>query len=131
MPPDLPGFESSASLNVLEEWINSGNTDRIKSAARLVSGAQPAFVFKHVEFISNLLERGHAAGSDTYRSVSSSLASSALSGTRSGTPGQPMPHDVALKDQAAAVANQFDAGSPTHRFYALLAKGAEASIVVN
>ena len=122
------GFESSASLKVLEEWINSGSADRIKSAARLVSDAQPAFIFKHVGFISNLLERAHAAGSDSYRSVSGNLTGSALNGTRSGTPGQPMPHDVAIRDQAAAVATQFDAGSPTHRFYAFIAKSAEASI---
>ena len=58
----------------------------------------------------------------------SSLASSALFGTRSGTPGQPMPQDVAIRDQASAVATQFAVGSPTYRFYDLLAKDAEASI---
>ena len=54
------GFESATSLKVLDEWINSGSADRIKSAARLVSGAHPAFVFKHVGFTSNLgLAREH------------------------------------------------------------------------
>ena len=100
------GFESATSLKVLDEWINSGSADRIKSAARLVSGAHPAFVFKHVGFTSNLLERAHAASYDCYQNVTSSLASSALSGTRSGTPGQPMPEDVAIRDQASAVASQ-------------------------
>ena len=121
-------FESAASLKVLNEWINSENAGRIQSAARLVSRAQPSFVFKHVEFIANLLERAHAASFDCYRSVASSLESSALSGTRSGTPGQPMPQDVATRDQASAVASQFDAGSPPYRFYASLAKSAKASI---
>ena len=63
------GFESAASLRVLEEWITSGNADKIKSAAHLVSGAQPEFVFEHVGFVSNLLERAHAAGDDCYQSV--------------------------------------------------------------
>ena len=81
------GFESAPSLKVLNEWINSGNADNIKSAARLVSGAQPEFVFNNVEFISNLLERAYAASTDCYRSVDSNLASSALSGTRLGTAG--------------------------------------------
>ncbi len=122
------GFESDASLKVLDEWINSGSADRIKSAAHLLEGAPPAFVFNHVEFVSNLLERAHAASSDSYQSVSGSLASSALSGIRSGTSGQPMPQDVAMKDQASAVATQFAAGSPTYRFYTSLAENAEASI---
>ena len=121
-------FESAAGLKVLNEWIDSGKADRIRSAARLVSGAQPAFVFKRVGFISNLLERAHSASSDCYQSVASGLASSALSGSRSGTPGQPMPEDVAIRDQASAVASQFDPGSPAYRFYASLAEGAQTSI---
>ena len=115
------GFESSAILKVLNEWINSGIADRIRSAAFLVLGAGPPFVFKHVGFTSNLLERAYAASYDCYQSVSGSLSSSALSGTRSGTPGQTMPEDVALRDQASAVAGRFDAGSPTSSFYAWLA----------
>lgn len=122
------GFESPASLKVLDEWVNSGNAGRIKGAASLVSGAPPAFIFSHVEFTSNLLERAYAAGDATYRTVSASLARCALSGTRSGTPGQPMPQDVAIRDQASAVATQFVAGSPTYRFYHSVAERAEAGI---
>ena len=121
-------FESAASLNVLNEWINSGDAGRIQSAARLVAEAQPAFVFKKVEFTANLLERAYLAGIDCYRSVVSNLTSSAISGTRSGTPGQPMSEDVAMKDQASAVKSQFDAGSPPYKLYDSLAKIAEASI---
>ena len=122
------GFESATSLIVLDEWINSGNANRIKAAACLVSGAQPGFIFKHVGFVSNLLERAYAASDDTYQAVSSTLASTALSGARSGTPGQPMPEDVAAREQAKAVAGTFNAGSPAYRFYASLAESAEATI---
>ncbi len=121
-------FESAASLKVLNEWIDSGNADKIESAACLIAEAQPAFVFQEVEFIVNLLERANAAGFDCHRRVASNLKSSALSGVRSGTPGQPMPEDVALKDQALAVKSQFDAGSPPYKFYDSLAKSAEALI---
>ncbi len=122
------GFESATSLKVLDEWIDSGNADRITAAAHLLSEARPEFVFKHIGFVTNLLERAQAASYDCYQSVSSSLASSAQSGGRTGTLGEPMPQDVALRDQASAVANQFDAGSPTSRFYSSLAEYAEASI---
>ena len=123
--------ESAASLKVLDEWISSGSGDRIKAAALLVSNADPSFAFKHVGFVSNLLERAQAASYDCYQSVSSNLDRSALSGIRSGTPGLPMPEDVAMRDQAAAVANRFDSGSPTFRFYDSLAKSAEANISPN
>ena len=122
------GFESPASLKVLEEWINSENANKIKAAGRLVSGARPGFVFKQVEFVSNLLECAYAASDGTYQAVSSTLASTALSGVRSGTPGQPMPENVATREQAEAVAGTFNAGSPAYRFYVSLAESAEASI---
>ena len=121
-------FESAASLKVLDEWINSGDAARIQSAARLVSRAQPAFVFKNVEFTANLLERAYDASSDCYRSVASNLTSCAISGPRSGTPGRPMSEDVAIRDQASAIMSRFDAGSPQYRFYDSLVNFAKASI---
>ena len=121
-------FESAASLKVLNEWVTSGDAARIQSAAHLVSRAQPGFVFKNIAFTANLLERAHTAGSDCYQSVTSNLRSSALSGTRSGTPGQPMPEDVDIRDQASEVKSQFDAGSPPYRFYDSIVKSAKAFI---
>ena len=122
------GFGSDASLKVLDEWINSSDPAMIESAARLVSSAPPGFVFEHVDFVENLLIRAHAFSYENYRRVGGSLMSSALTGTRSGTPGQPMLEDVTIRDQATAVASQFDAGSPAHRFYASLTESAEKSI---
>ena len=122
------GFEADAGLRVLGEWIDSESAELIERAAQFLKGAPSAFVFKRVGFVSNLLERAHVASADCYRNATSSLASCALLGTRSGTPGQPMPQDVAIKDQASAVAAQFEAGSPTHRFYVLLAESADTSI---
>ena len=121
-------FDSPAGLQVLDEWINSGDPERIVSGARIVQGAGTGFVLRHVAFVSNLLERAHAASFDCYQSAAQSLEISALYGTRSGTLGQPMPQDIAMKDQASEVANQFDAGSLVHRFYDSLAKIAQARI---
>ena len=122
------GFASDASLKVLGEWINSGDPAMIEPAARLVSSASPGFVFEHVDFVANLLERAHMASAGCYRRVAGRLAGCAMFGTRSGTAGQPMPQDVAIRDQATAVASQLDAGSPAARFYASLAESAEKSI---
>ena len=122
------GFESAAGLKVLGEWIIPGSGETLKAAARLLEGAPPEFVFKHVGFVSNLLEHAHSVGYDNYRSVSSSLANSALTGTRSGAPGRPMPEDVAIRDQATEIASQFSPGSPANTFYASIIKSAEIAI---
>ena len=122
------GFESTEGLKVLDEWVNSENVDKVKLAAHLVSGARPSFVFNHVTFVSNLLDHAYAASDDTYLTVSRSLAKSVLSGSRSGTPGQPMPQDVTIRDRASAIASTSDSDSPTSRFYDSIAKGADANI---
>ena len=122
-------FESATSLNVLNEWIDSGDPAMIESAARLVSGAPPGFVFKHVDFVVNLLERAHTADAGCYQRVTGRLVGCAMFGTRSGTAGQPMPQDMAIREQATAVASQLDAGSPANRFYVALAESAETSIM--
>ena len=121
-------FESATGLNVLNEWINSGDPAMIESAARLVSGAPRGFVFKHVDFVANMLERALAADAGCYQRVTGRLVGCAMFGTRSGTAGQPMPQDVAIREQATAVASQLDAGSAAHRFYISLAESAEKSI---
>ena len=122
------GFESAAGLKVLGEWINSGDPAKIESAASLVSGAPRGFLFKHVDFVENLLDRAHTASADCLSKCHWQLVGCAMFGTRSGTAGQPMPQDVAIRDQARAVASQLDAGSPVNRFYASLAESAEKSI---
>ena len=101
---------------------------KIKLAAHIVSRAQPDFVFSHLGFISNLLERASGASHDCYQRVCSSLSRSAQSDTHMGTPGQPMPQDLDLREQASAVAVQNHPGDPTNRFFAFLAESAESSI---
>ena len=121
-------FKSDAALNVLNEWVDSGNPEKIKAASKLTFRAHQNFVFDNVEFVTNLLERAHSANEETFFEVGGNLMVSASSGGRSGTPGEPFPEDVALRDNASAVAGQFPVGSPANRFYASLSQRAEATI---
>ena len=122
------GFESEAGLKVLEEWINSGDFNKIEHAAQLVSGAHPDFVFDKFEFVSNFVVRAYDAGHECYLNVCGTLSGIAFSGTYSRTPGQPSPRHVALKDRALTVADQNANGTPTNGFYASLAEDAESFI---
>jgi len=119
---------SPASLDILSEWIDTGDAEKIEAVSLLLSESAPVFVFSHVDFVSNMLELAYAAGEECYKRVSGNLLRSSISETRSGIPGMPMPQDVALKDQASATAPRFIVGSPTHRFYSSLVKYADASI---
>ncbi len=122
------GFESAASLEVLQEWINSGDPNKIRHAAQLVSGANPGFLFDKLEFTSNLLVRASEAGHKCYLTVCGTLSGIAISGSYSRAPGQPSPRHVALKERALKVADQYDHGTPANSFFSSLAKDAESFI---
>ena len=119
---------SPTSLEIVSEWIDSGDRNKIETLSYLLSVAPPAFLFENVEFVSTLLEQAYDLGDDCYKTVTLDLLNSVTSGVRSGTPGQPFSDDVALKEQAAAVARQLVAESPPHRFYEFLAKHAQDTI---
>ncbi len=119
---------SPASIEVLREWIDSGNPEKIVTAASIVNEANPDFVFDQVAFVTNLLERALHAGNACYRRVSNYIYNCARSGTRHGISGQPFPQDIALRDRAREMASRLPAGTPAHRLFESLRKYAEAEI---
>jgi hypothetical protein len=119
---------TNVSLTVLEEWINSGDKEKIQAVSFLLSKAPQEFFFTNVEFISRLLDQAYDLGDDCYQMVSFSLYRSATFHVGFGTPGQPFPHHVVLRDQSTAIAARLVVGSPSHRFYDSLAKDAKGSI---
>jgi hypothetical protein len=119
---------TNVSLTVLEEWINSGDKEKIQAVSFLLSKAPQEFFFTNVEFISRLLDQAYDLGDDCYQMVSFSLYRSATFRVGFGTPGQPFPHDVVLRDKSAAIAARLVVSSPSHRFYESLAQGAKASV---
>ena len=116
------------SLEVLTEWVDSGEAKKIEAVATLLKDAEPGFIFREVNFVSRVLEKAYSVSDECYRRVSSDLSSCAISGTRSGTPGQPMPQDVALRDKSKEITKRFPPGSPTSRFFHSLIQYAETAI---
>lgn len=119
---------SPESLAVLGEWIESGREAKIVDAAALLHEADSDFVFAHHDFVVKLIQRAHAVGEDCLQKVESNLFASAASGVRAGTPGEPMPQDVELRDRASSTAREFVVGSPEHSFYEKLARHADQEI---
>jgi len=115
-------------MRVLAEWVESGESKKIEAASSLLRSAPSDFVFDNVDFVQSLIEKSYDAGQECYRGVSGHLYSSAISGTFWGTPGEPTPRDLALRDRASEMAGRFPMGSPVHRFYRALVEHAEASI---
>jgi len=109
------GF-SAKCTDVLREWTESGDKDKIEAVAYLLKDASAGFVFSHSDFVSELLENAYRISDNCYLNARSELYGSAISGTRSGSPGQPLPQDVRLRDQAMEILKKFSVGTPTYQF---------------
>jgi hypothetical protein len=115
-------------LAVLGEWIDSGDPTRIEAAAALLRDAPAAFVFDHVDFVSNAISRAAAAGEDCFRAVSHHLYACAVYHGRNRVGGSPSPQDVTLRNKATEAMRKAQAGTPLHRFYESLVRRAEGNI---
>jgi hypothetical protein len=117
------------SLSVLNEWVNSKDSEKIKLVSRLLGSIPQSFTLTQVEFLSNLLEQADITGEQCFEVVYNTLSIAIrTTGVRGGTIGEPCKEDVILRDQSSAIASQFLIGSPAHKFYSSLAKYAESNI---
>ena len=119
---------SFTSLEVLSEWVNTKNEEKIKAVGLLVKDAPSNFVFLHSDFISNIITNSQAISNDCYIEVRSDLSNSALYGVRTGIHGQPCNQDEELRDRAQEFMGKYQLGSPTWDFYNWLYNRAKGSI---
>lgn len=122
------GGYDAATLDALTPFLFSADPKDVEVAALLLRGAPRDFVFKHAPFVVQLLEHAHSLGGDTLESVADDLAYPTVVGTRHGTPGQPFPEDIALRDRSAEQLSKLSKGSPAWNFYARLKERAEYDI---
>ena len=119
---------SSTSLEVLNEWINTNDEEKIKAVGVLVKEAPSDFVFSHSDLVSNLLTNAQVISDECYIEVRSNLSDSVLYGVKTGIPGQPSPQDEKLRDKAQEFMEKYQPGSPTWDFYNWLYEQAKKSI---
>ena len=125
---DISDGYCELSLNKLKEWGESGHPGKLKAVSLLLKEAPASFLFDHMEFAVDLLEKAHNVGEDCFRKVGSDLYSCALTEGRHGPAGQPMPQDVNLRERSTQALSKLQPGSPAYRFYESLQKLAEGNI---
>jgi hypothetical protein len=121
------GF-NQVSLDVLNEWIDSGNEGKIVAAGELLKEASPELTLENFDFVTNILDKAYKAGYDCYRKICDILFRVTLSGGSTRAFGEPDPRDIHLRDQATKILGGLMIGSPEYRFYDLLKEHAENSI---
>jgi hypothetical protein len=117
-----------ASLEILNEWIESQEYIKIEATRNLLKDVPSNFIFEQVAFISYLLERAYDIGDECYRNVCNDLHNSVIKGGCIRPHGEPSQKDIKIREQASNVLEQLSLGSPVHSFYNSMKEYAEMSI---
>jgi transcriptional regulator with XRE-family HTH domain len=115
-------------VQVLEDGVATGDADQIRAVGALLAEAPRTLVWDRCDVVVRLLQSACAMDPELAKHLASGLQAAAMSGVRSGTPGQPFPEDVEQRDRSRQIAQGLAAGSFERRFYEALVDQAESSI---
>lgn len=118
-------------LGFIQDWIDVSSKDDIRLLSKIFKECQPDFVFAHREFVVRFLDKASQHGKEALDSAASALFSSAISGVKSGTPGEPFPRDVMMRDEAEKALLEIPRFAPARGLYESLKKHAEANIGIS
>lgn len=127
-------FESSFGpfdgemVTFLEEWIATSDDDDLRLIADILGETDHNFVFIHRPFVERFLDRAKQISPKALERAIGSLFGSAIGGIRSGTPGEPMPRDIEMKEESEKILQSLPRFSPAFELYDSLRKHAEEGI---
>lgn len=119
---------SDKSIQILKEWVESKDADKIQSVSLLLREAPESFLFDNYVFIGNLIEKAKNISEDCFRLVTSNLFGISYSGGWSRSYGQPSQKHLRLKENGLETAQKFSPAHPAHSFYIAIAEDAERTI---
>ncbi len=97
---------SDVALEVLQEWFDSEEEQKVVAAAHLLREAPRGFLFSHLDYFDRVLEQSYVLGDECYTQVAHYVSYCEVFGSRHGTPGQPFPEDVQLRERALEAAKR-------------------------
>lgn len=92
------GKTDAALVPFLLPLVENGDAICIGIVSNIINESHNDFVFAQEDFVELLLAKAQAISSQLYDDVLGDLYWSAVGGERSGTPGEPFPKDVHLKE---------------------------------
>ncbi|CCK62459.1 helix-turn-helix domain-containing protein [Mycobacterium canetti] len=104
-------------LSLLLEILRTETEADARTVARVLEEAPNEFVFDHVGFVSEALTSAARFGTDTLKTMRTSLYNSATTGMREGRPGEPFPQDLRLRDECTAIADALPEATAVAHFY--------------
>ncbi len=117
-------------VGYLDTWIDCTTASELPLIAQVLSHAPNNFVFDQREFVARFLQKAQAFGPQTLDDAVGALVSSAVSGVKGGTPGQPFPRDIELRDGSEKAMKEVPRLSPSYMLYERLKKIADENIAL-
>jgi DNA-binding transcriptional ArsR family regulator len=115
-------------FSLLLETLRTGGEAASGAVSIAISSGSPTLVFDDVKFVCDIVDVAARLGPVSLQKIRGALHSSAVTGTRWGTPGQPYAEDIRLRDECAVIAAQLPIGSPGAQFYLDLSEAGERSV---
>jgi transcriptional regulator with XRE-family HTH domain len=100
----------------------------LRWVAAVLSHTDANFVFDYQTFVMNFLDACGQAGQTARRKGIDALFRGAISGVRSGRPGEPFPRDLESLSRVEAILPRLPRLSPAYELYDLIRRHAEQSI---
>jgi len=118
------GFDDLA-LQVLGEWVDSGDETRLMGAVSLICASHEDFAFANQDFVVHILDVAQGLGCSTLNKVIGLLHSHTFCRGGSARSGEPIPSFVTLRDNARNASGRYPRGSAANEFYSELQRYAE------
>jgi transcriptional regulator with XRE-family HTH domain len=117
-----------AVIEFLSNKFKSTRKQDLRWVANILGHAHKDFVFEYQNFVTIFLDQCDRAGRPARQKGVEELFRSAISGVRSGIPGQPMPHDLENRRCAAEIMTRLPKRSGAYELYNMILRDAERSI---
>jgi hypothetical protein len=124
----LCGEFSHDDTDMLLAWFRSGDDRHLQVAAAILREVSNRFVLEHWKFVQELLYIAENSSSKSVKVLTSALFSATVSGSRSGTPGEPFKEDLEIERIAATKLKELSRFDPSRTLYSWLLSHAQANI---
>ena len=115
-------------VGFLSDWVHIAGEKDMRTIAHILDEAPSEFVFTHRAFVDEALNKAKQFGQKMLDRFIGVLCGSAISGMRTGTPGEPFPQDLKMKADAEAVLENLPRFSPARELYDDIRRSADQRI---
>ena len=117
-----------ALLSLIQDWIEFSTPEDIRIISQVLSESHSNFVFEKRAFVTLFLDKAKQHGKELLNTAVSALYRSAITGLKRGSPGEPFPEDILMRDESEKALQEIPRFAPAYRLYESLKKHAETDI---